>query len=250
MKIGGHVSAAGGFLTVFDRAVAIGANCLQMFVSSPRVWKVGTVDSKTAQRFQEKLKTLDLAPSFVHIKYLVNLCSPNPETVIKSKQALAQELQVAAALGLAGGMFHIGALAGGERANGRAMVIQAIKDIMSQSSKNVLCILENSASLNKIGGTLEEVASMLEAINHPQVAACLDTAHAFAAGFDLRTEAGVEQFVTRIDATIGLEKVAVIHANDSKADLGSGRDLHENIGEGKIGLDGFKALLNHSKLKK
>jgi deoxyribonuclease IV len=247
MKIGGHVSVSGGLLNAFERAQNIGANCFQIFVSSPRMWAVPKVDGATAKAFKEQLRVRDMNPSFVHIKYLVNIASPDNEVVKKSLDAVKQEMRLCSLLGLYGGMFHIGATKGGSNKDGILKVVEAVTEVMAEIPDNIFLLLENSASSKKIGSQLEEIAELLEKINHKRVAVCLDTAHAFAAGYDLRTEAGVDTFIDKVESCFGIEKVKLFHLNDSKSELGSGRDLHENIGDGKIGLAGFKALLNHKK---
>jgi len=249
MKIGAHISTSGGILKTFERAEEIGANCFQIFASSPRMWKVPKIDESTAKTFKEKLNEKEMSPSFIHLKYLINIASPNEETAKKSVTTTIEEMKVCSALGLTGGMFHIGTTKGEDRQEGIEKVVVATKEIVQNIPSDVLLLLENSASSSKIGSSLEEIALLLEKINHPNIAICLDTAHAFAAGYDLTTNEGVYAFVEQIHKTVGLEKVTLFHINDSKSDLNSGRDLHENIGKGKIGSIGLRALLTHPKLR-
>jgi deoxyribonuclease-4 len=251
MKIGAHVSASGGVNKAFERAKEIGANCFQIFVSSPRMWKVGEIEGKDCKLFKQNLKDYDMSPSFVHIKYLCNLSSPNPETIEKSVVALAAEFGLTGQLGLTGAMFHIGSLVGSDRARGIEKVVNGIKKVLDKTPEgNAKLLLENSASSNKIGAKFEEIAEIIQKVGSNRIGVCLDTAHAFVAGYELRDQPGVDAFVQEIENTFGLDRLCVIHANDSKADFGSSRDLHENIGKGKIGSAGFAALLNHPKLKK
>lgn len=249
MKIGAHISASGGALKIFDRAQSIGANCFQIFASSPRMWRVNSADPQVAQKFKQKLKETEMNPSFIHIKYLVNLVSPKEETVTKSIQAVIDELKFASDLGLQGGMFHIGAHQGADPADAIDMLVQKSNQVLSQIPEDVYFILENSATSKKLGAKLEQIATIIEKLNHPQVRVCLDTAHAFESGYDLRTEENVNDYIEQVDKTIGLDLVALFHVNDSKTKLGSNNDRHENIGSGEIGLTGFKTLINHPKTK-
>ncbi|MGI5828036.1 MAG: deoxyribonuclease IV [Patescibacteria group bacterium] len=248
MKIGGHISVSGGVLNAFERAESIGANCFQIFASSPRMWAVPDINEIKAKQFKQKLKSHRIIPSFIHLKYLINIASPNEEIARKSVETVKAEMRICSKLGLAGGMFHIGTTKGGDKQEGLGQVASQVKKILQQIPQDVLLLLENSASPKKIGSTLEEIAELLEEINNPQVSTCLDTAHAFAAGYDLHSEEGVMHFIDSIEKTIGLNRVTLFHINDSKSPLGSGRDWHENIGKGKIGINGIRALLTHPKL--
>ncbi len=247
-KIGGHISSSGGVLKVFDRAKAIGANCFQIFISSPRMWKVNDIDPKIAKTFREQLQKNDMNPSYIHIKYLVNLVSPKKETIEKSIKCIIEELTVANKLGLRGGMFHIGAHQGKDRSEAIEMLVEKCNQVLTKIPKNILLLLENSATDKKLGALLEEIGIVLKKINHPQVKVCLDTAHAFSSGYDLRTKKGVNNFVNEIEQYIGIENLEVLHINDSKAGFDSNIDRHENIGEGTIGSQGLGYLINHPKL--
>lgn len=249
MKIGAHVSASGGYMNVFKRTEEIGADCFQMFVSSPRMWSVPALDSKVGKEFKEVLEQKKMNPSYVHIKYLVNLVSPTELTVEKSIKCIVEELTVAFGLGLRGGMFHIGAHQGADRDNAIDMLVEKSKIVLGQIPKDVLFILENSATDKKLGARFDEIGIILKKLNHPQVKVCIDTCHAFSSGYELRTKEGVDEFVNEIEKYIGLSNLEVIHVNDSKADFDSNVDRHENIGQGNIGIEGFKYLLNHPKLK-
>jgi deoxyribonuclease-4 len=248
MKIGGHVSSSGGFLKVFGRAEAIGANCFQTFVSSPRMWRVPEVDPSVGEQFKRELAEREMQPSYVHIKYLVNLVSQKPDVVEKSVRCIVEELKAAHALGLRGGMFHIGAHQGMDRDAAVEMLVGQSKRVLAQLPDDVLFILENSATDKKLGAKLEEVGKIVRRLDDPRVRVCLDTCHAFSAGYDLRDNAGVDKFVSEIEQHIGLDKLELIHVNDSKAAFDSNIDRHENIGKGSIGIEGFGALLNHPKL--
>lgn len=248
MKIGGHISTAGGVLKVFDRAQAIGANCFQIFTSSPRMWAVKDIEPEVSKKFRKQLDKQNFSPSFVHIKYLVNLSSPNPEVIKKSLITVKKELNIASQLGLAGAMFHIGSLKDSDRSQGVRLVVQGIKEILEDTACGAKLLLENAASSKKIGYSLSEIGNILDKINNPRLGVCLDTAHSFAAEHDLSKVEGVNKWAEDIEKYIGIENLQLIHLNDSKAEFGSGRDLHQNLTKGNIGETGIRAIINHPKL--
>ncbi len=248
-KVGAHVSAAGSLDLSFNRAEELGAECTQIFITPPQQWVQISHPEEEIQKYRAKAQESGIGPNFIHAVYLVSLATPNQEHLQKSVNWLIYSQKTAEKLGIGGTIFHIGSYKGTTQEQAIGQVVQAIKAILSQTGEANL-ILENSAGAgNLIGDTLEELGQIIKAVNNPRLKVCLDTQHAFASGYDLRTKEKVEEWVEVINREIGVEKLVAIHANDSKTELGSKKDRHENIGQGYIGLEGFRALINHPKLQ-
>jgi deoxyribonuclease IV len=249
-RVGGHVSASGGIGKAIDNTLVIGGNCLQIFAGSPRMWARSAYPTSDALAFREGVAKNDLNPVFIHALYLTNLASDNPELVAKSKQAIIMDMTNGSAIGAAGVILHIGSHQGRGWDSVRTQVISEIKDILAHTPEDSVLILENDAGQNGKIGSLEELHEILLAIPSARLQVCLDTAHTHEGDdYDLATEPGLDKWVADIEKFIGIEKLAVLHLNDSKTPHGSHRDQHENIGEGEIGSEGLARLVNHEKLK-
>ncbi len=252
LLIGGHVSAAGGVQNAPERAAAIGANCAQIFVSAPQGWRTFDIADEQINEFRSKCQEHGIGSVYIHALYLLNLATDDHELLTKSINALTYALTMSAKLGVAGVVYHTGSYKQQDRATALANVIDRVKQILKATPEDSILLMENSAGEaegHKIGGTFEEAAEILNAVNSPRFQYCFDTQHAFGAGYDLRTAVAVDTAIADLDRTIGIDRVAVIHMNDSKVELASHRDRHENIGEGFIGNDGLRALLHHPKLR-
>ncbi len=252
LRIGMHTSIAGGYSNALESAHKLGCNALQIFSASPRMWpsgpaRIAEVDAKAFRARREELK---LGPLVIHANYLINLAAPQPMLRTRSIQALHDELVRGIALGADYVLVHPGA--GGEVTPSQSVgfAVDSIRQAAKRLAPTGMRILiENTAgSGTALGARMEEVAEIVRALAGLGVGACLDTAHLFAAGYDIRSEGGLESTIELIDQTIGLERVAVIHANDSKTPLGSKVDRHEHIGEGKIGAEAFARILRHPRL--
>lgn len=249
IRVGAHVSIAGGLLLALERGETIGARCLQIFSSAPQQWKSSRISLNDCERFRTETQIKDLSPVFVHGTYLINLASDNAYSVEQSKQSLIDDLNFCSRIGATGVIFHFGSHPAGWEGK-KQTVIPLIHDILEKTPSDTLFIIENSAgSGKKIGASLEELSTIVSDVDSPRVKICLDTAHAFAAGYDIRTNEAVSQFVCDVGKIIGWKNVLAIHLNDSKVDIGAKNDRHENIGMGKIGLVGFKSLVNHPLVK-
>lgn len=249
-KIGGHVGSSGGVGNAIDNALKIAANCLQIFAGSPRMWARSAYPKDVAQAFKTRVLELDLSPVFIHALYLTNLASDNPELVAKTKQAIIMDMTNGSAIGAAGVVLHIGSHQGRGWDSVKAQVTSEIKDILANTPKDSVLILENDAGQNGKIGSLEELHEILVAVPSDRLKVCLDTAHTHEGDdYDLATEPGLDKWVDDIEKFIGTEKLALLHLNDSKTPHGSRRDQHENIGEGEIGSEGLARLVNHPKLK-
>jgi len=237
VRIGIHTSIAGSYLNALEAARKLGCNALQIFSASPRMWQGGSarVAELDALAFRARREELRLGPLVVHANYLINLASAE------------RMLQRALALGADFLVVHPGSR--GEATAGQAIstVVESVKQASKRAPMGGLRILiENSAGMGTaVGSRLEEVGEILAGLRGLPVEACLDTAHLFAAGYDIKSEGGLASTIGQIESTIGLENVPVIHANDSKIPLGGHVDRHEHIGRGKIGADAFARILRH-----
>jgi apurinic endonuclease APN1 len=249
MKIGGHISTQGGLITAFDRAEAIGAECVQIFESAPQQWGTARLEDAQVQEFRDRMDASGLTPLFIHGKYLMNLASADAKIFKTSASTLRSSLNIAGRIGARGVIFHTGSHKGLGMDAVFEQICEAATRVLSETPEDTWMIFENSAGQGDvIGSKFSELGAIIKKINNPRAKVCMDTCHAFAAGYDLSNEDGVAAALEEFDREIGLENLAVMHCNDSKAALGAGRDLHENIGDGNIGREGFAALLSHPAL--
>ncbi|EKD79907.1 MAG: hypothetical protein ACD_40C00267G0008 [uncultured bacterium] len=247
-RIGGHVSCSGGLQSAITNTLNIGGNCLQIFAGSPRMWARSPYPTKMAEDFRQQSTIHDLQPIYIHALYLTNLASDNPELLEKSKHALIMDMTNSAAIGSSGVVLHIGSHQGRGWEHDKVQVISSIQEVLDSTPSASILLLENSAGQQGKIGSLSELHDLLSTIHDPRLRVCLDTAHAFEAGYNFTSPAGLEMWIKEITSTITLAKVELLHLNDSKTPLGSGRDNHQNIGEGFIGETGLRALINHPKL--
>ncbi len=248
-RIGGHVSAAGGVLNAIQNTLDIGGNCLQIFAGSPRSWARSLYEEKVATEFRVQAEKHDLSPIYVHALYLTNLAAEDANIRAKSKQALIYDMRNAAKIGAKGVVVHIGSHLGRGWEKVREMVREEIVGILEETPKETNFLLENDAGQQGKIGDLEELAFLIGELENERVRVCLDSAHTLAAGHEIRTKSGLEQYIMRVEETVGWGRVDVLHINDSKVDLGGKRDVHENIGEGFVGKAGFEVFLNHPALR-
>jgi len=252
LRIGIHTSIAGGYLNALESAHKLGCNALQIFSASPRMWasgpsRVGEVD---AAAFRARREALGLGPLVIHANYLINLAAQQPMLRTRSIQAFHDELVRGIALGADFVVVHPGACGECKSDQALRLAVESVKQAAKNLPPTPLRILiENTAGMGSaLGSRLEEVGEMLDALQSVGVGACLDTAHLFAAGYDIKTEAGLASTLELIDRAIGLERIPVLHVNDSKIPLGGRVDRHEHIGKGKIGAKAFRRLLTHPRL--
>lgn len=242
MRLGAHVSVAGSLAAGAQRAAEMGCECMQFFTGNPRQWKVVRQGAADRRAFRAHLAEAGIRPLVAHAAYLVNLASPRSAMRRRSVHAVVAAVLAVEDLEGDGVVAHIGSALGEDRESAIDRVARSVLDILERAERGTL-YLENSAGTT-LGADFDELRAVLELVEwHPRVAICLDTAHLFGAGFDLRTAAGVRRCLRECDRKIGLDRVRIWHLNDSKAELGSRRDRHENIGEGTIGREGFRALL-------
>ncbi len=243
MKIGAHVSTAGGLSNAFDRASNIGAEAIQIFASSPRAWKFNQPKEEEVSLFKEKMDQTGIWPCYIHGSYLVNI-GGDPSQIEKSIESLTNNMSVAGKIGAEGVIFHGGSHKGKGFHNIVKQASECLKRVLDNSPENVWLCLENSAGMGShIGSSFEEMGELIHLVQNDNLKVCLDTEHMFAAGYDLTNSDEIPLIMKKFDEEIGLSKLVAVHANDSKVELGSGVDRHENIGDGFIGIDGFKSLM-------
>ncbi len=250
IRAGFHLSIQGSIAGVFDEALELNCNTLQMFSRNPRGWHTKKVSSKEIEEFKARLKESRVWPVFVHTPYLLNLASPNEDVYHKSVQVLKDELETAAALGVPFVVTHLGSHLGQGKKSGFKRIMDAINGLFRDSGNRAIVLLENAAGTkNSVASYFQDIEHILSGIeDETRVGVCFDTCHAFAAGYDLVSAEAVEDTLHRFDEAIGLEKLKLVHLNDSKGGLGSRMDRHEHIGLGKIGEKGFRNILR-SKLR-
>ncbi len=250
VRIGIHTSIAGDLAHSLETAHNLGCNALQIFSSSPRMWPRAAgrrIPEIEAARFRERRAKLGLGPLAIHDNYLINLASPEPVLRARSIQAFHDELVRAVALGADFLVAHPGSSRGPSPQQAIAVIAAALRQAARGIKFDGLRILiENTSGMGTaVGSRFEQLAAILEAVPELPLGVCLDTAHTFAAGYDLRSEAGLERTLEALEHTVGLDRIFVLHVNDSKTPLGSRVDRHEHIGRGKIGLEAFRRILNH-----
>lgn len=253
-KVGAHVSAAVSLELSFKRAKDIGAQCTQIFVSPPQQWTQTPHEKSEVLRYREEMKKCGISSNFIHGTYLINLASDNLDHLKKSIDWLSYGLDLAGKLGMEGVIFHTGSHKGSGLSQTINQITKAIANILNKatptSDATPYLILENSAGGgNSIGSKLSELGQIIKLVGEGKLKVCLDTCHAYAAGYDVKSPIGLRSTLEEFEQEIGLNNLVAIHANDSKFDLGSAKDRHENIGEGFIGKEGFENIINHPKLK-
>ena len=246
MRIGAHVSAAGGISKAVDRAMELGAETIQIFASPPQGWAFKPHPPQEIESFRSKAQEADIRPVFLHGVYLINLATDNAQNLTKAVDSLTFSLDVANKVGAAGVIFHVGSHKGA----GLDAVIDQIRDsfikVLDGAPGEAWLVIENNAgSGQNLGATFAEVGRIMQRVGSPRVKVCLDTAHCLASGYDVTSVEGLERAMEEFGKEVGLENLVAVHANDSKAPLGSGVDRHENIGQGHIGTSGFEAIMGH-----
>lgn len=258
MKIGCHVSIAGGIEKSVIRAQKLGINTMQIFSKNSLTWKERTYTTEEVSNFQKNLIQANIHPVFIHASYLINLASPDETIYRKSIDAFFEEMKrtelLLANLYQPYLIVHPGSHRGSGEKEGISRIIRALNRIVEKGNAlkyRTVVLLENtSGSGSSLGNTFLQLRNMMRGINRKQnIGICLDTCHVFAAGYNLANKEGIRRMIEDLERFIGLEKLKVIHLNDSRYPLGSRKDRHMHIGEGYIGKSGFKTIVNYSSLK-
>ncbi len=251
MRFGFHISIAGGFSKVVERAHARGCETIQFFSRNPRGWKYSPLKKKEVKAFRPSVQSSNLFPIFLHMPYLPNIASFKSKFYKRSIHSIATELQRAEQLAAQYLIIHIGHRMESSEDQAIDAVSQGIDQAFETVKNGVILLVENTAGQGtEIGYTFEQIKKIIEGVHDRQrMGVCLDTAHTFEAGYDLSHRNGIDHTLEKFDQTIGLKRLHLLHLNDSKTPLGSRKDRHWHIGEGYIGLEGFTHLINHPSLR-
>jgi len=244
MKVGAHVGASGGLTTAFERAQGIGAETIQIFGAPPQTWRRRNIRPDECEAFRAGMAETGIEPVFIHGVYLINLA--NPELLAKSAEALGGDLRLASAIAAKGVIFHVGSHKGAGFDQTLPQIADALRRVLGETPDDAWVILENSAGMGgSVGSKFNELGAIMEAVGSPRLKVCLDTEHAYAAGYNVAEGEGLEEAMREFEREIGLDQLVAVHANDSKIALGGGVDRHDNIGEGHIGRAGFEVIMAH-----
>jgi deoxyribonuclease IV len=254
MQVGMHVSIAGSIDRAVDNAVAMDCTAFQIFTRNPRGWDAKPISGKDAATFKEKLKAskIDRYATVAHMPYLPNLSSPEEDPFAKSLSSLIDEIKRCSKLGVPFIVAHLGSHKGAGDKKGIEKLIKAFTNAAQNTPDDVMILLENtSGQQNSVGSDFEQLSSILfELKPAKRFGICFDSCHAFAAGYDLRTEKAASLTLEKLDKAIGFEHIRILHLNDSKGEVGSNRDRHEHIGLGNIGEKGLSYIIRMANSKK
>jgi deoxyribonuclease-4 len=248
--LGAHIGIADGLGNAPRQAVAIGAESLQIFSKSPQMWAGPPIADEAAAEFRAAYTEVGLKGSAVHHGYLINLATPKKAMMARSRKALLDEVQRATKVGVDGLILHPGAHMGEGAEAGLARIVESLNTVIAKSPESpVRLLLENAAGQGTaLCSTFLELKTVLEGVSErARVGVALDTCHLFARGFDFRTAEGYQALMDQVESELGIAEVRAFHLNDAKADLASHLDRHENIGKGKIGVEGFRSLVNDAR---
>jgi len=252
MLLGVHVSSEGKIYEAVERAHKLGCNTMQIFSRNPQRWRNNSLAPQDIAEFNHRREEFNIKPVFIHIPYLINLASPNPRLYEVSIEAYIEDILEAGNLRVDYIVTHMGSHKKTSEAEGIGRLIQALNIILEKTKDiKVGILLENtSGSGSWLGYKFIHQKEILQGLKYKErVGLCLDTAHAYLAGYDISTQVGLEAMLHEIEALVGINLIKLIHLNDAKDKLGSRHDRHEHIGKGKIGLEGIKRIINHPKLK-
>ena len=247
MQVGAHVSVAGGVDNAVDRQLDVGGNCGQIFTTSPQVWQDPGIDSDEAERFRTGSREAGVGPWVIHASYLVNLATPKADLREKSVASMQAELDAADRLGIEYVNVHLGAHTGAGVQQGLDNAASVLDDLDVPDGVTVL-VESDAGSGTKLGDEFDHLAAVLDRSSQ-ELEVCLDTAHVFAAGYDLSTPEAVEETLAEFDDVVGAQNLAYVHLNDSKHGCGTNKDEHAHVGEGEIGTEGMAAFLNHEAIR-
>jgi len=255
MLFGSHVSAAGGVENAPERAAAVGCEVFQFFSRSPQGGPPSKLTPEIIKAFKDNCKQFSQAESYIHAPYYINFASPKPSTRYGSSSVIRQELERGSDLGVNYLMTHLGSSREVGDKQGMMYLVEGLVRILDGYTGTTQFLLENSAGAGKvIGDTFEELGEMIERTEKKskkfkgKIGICFDTCHAFTSGYDLRDKAAVKKTLDKLDRVVGLQRLKLIHCNDSIAGFGEHKDRHEHLGKGKIGLKGFESLVKDKRL--
>ncbi|HID96571.1 MAG TPA: deoxyribonuclease IV [Candidatus Latescibacteria bacterium] len=251
MIYGFHISISGGLSKVTERAVRRGCGTIQIFSRNPRGWRYTALDPVEVETFKAQMRESAITPVVVHMPYLPNPASPDDELHRKSIDSLIEELRRADLLDSPFVVVHVGKHMGSTIDEALRRVASAVNAALAEVRNDVLLLLEGTAGQgSEVGCEFSQIRDVIAQVDEPhRVGVCLDTAHMFEAGYDVSTREGLDKTLAEFDDLVGLDKLHLLHLNDSATPLGSHKDRHWHIGKGEIGLEGFRIIVNHPKLK-
>lgn len=251
MRIGVHVSIAGHIYESLVRAHGLGCDTMQIFSRNPRGWHLSALRGSDVAEFRRLKQKYDIDPVVVHIPYIINLATPDDSLYRRSIDAYIEDLKRSDMLGAEYFVTHLGSHVGSGEDNGIARFSKALNEISKKVKPKAMILLENTAgSGGNIGYRFEHIKRIIDAQNRPDaIGVCLDTAHTYAAGYDIKSKAGLEATLKSFDKLLGLGRIRVVHFNDSLSMFDSHVDRHQHIGEGNIGLAGLRRIIRHPKLQ-
>jgi len=250
MWIGVHVRIGTGYAKAIEYAKRLQCTAIQIFSTNPRSYRTSAIDEAALAAFRTMRHEAGIEKCLIHAPYLINLASDDPKIANGSLNLLKYDLAVAKAGGIDYVNTHLGSYGKRDRNEGFVGACRLLEAALEEIGRNVTLILENSAGAGSLcGGTLAELGRFVKALDHPQLGICLDTAHAWAAGYQIDSQRGVDDFLYEAAEQIGLDRIAAFHFNDTEVPLGGNRDRHHHIGEGNIGVEGFRALVLRPELR-
>ena len=250
MRIGVHVRVSRGYAAAIEHAKNVGCTAIQIFSSNPKSYRLTAINQSALENFAKMRAEVGIDPCVTHTPYLINLASEDPKIATGSVSLLKNDLAIAGVAKIRYVNTHLGSYGKRDRKEGFVTICRALEASLENIPEGVHLVMENSAGAGALaGGTLEELGEFVRTVDHPQLGVCLDTAHAWAAGYAINSAAGVDSFVSQAAEKIGLDNVHLFHFNDTEVELGANRDRHWHIGEGKIGFEGFRAIAAHPELR-
>ncbi|MGD0885269.1 MAG: deoxyribonuclease IV [Thermodesulfovibrionales bacterium] len=249
-RLGVHTSIAGGVHFSMERAKVLGCNTVQIFSHNPRTWSVSPIPEDAILLFKELRKAYDIDPVFIHSSYLINLASPSSNIRGKSANLLIQEMDLADVLDADYVVLHTGSASQVAEAAARKTAIATLREVSKKRYRKASILLENTAGeRGDITSRMTDLAEIIDEVESPLISGVtIDTCHAFQAGYELTSRKGLTGMIKEIEASMGLERIKLIHLNDSKKSFHSRVDRHEHIGSGSIGKRGLQTLINHPSL--
>lgn len=250
MRIGVHVRVGAGYAAAIEYAKRVKCTAIQIFSSNPRSYRTSPPNKPALEAFKASRIEAGIDPCVIHTPYLINLASEDPKIAAGSVALLKADLASAEAGGIRYVNTHLGSYGKRDRNEGFVSACRLLEEVLESIAPETYLVLENSAGAGSLcGGTLEELGRFIKSLAHPQLGVCLDTAHAWAAGYEINTQRGVDDFLYQAAEQIGLDRVHMFHFNDTEVPLGGNRDRHHHIGEGNIGFEGFRALAARPELR-
>lgn len=246
-RLGVHTSIAGGIHLALERAEGLGCTTVQIFSHNPRSWRVRPIPDDSLSKFRDFKKRFDINPVYIHTSYLINLASADGEVRGKSRQLLVQEMDMADSLDADYVVLHTGSASKDDGETGRRRAVESLRTVSHRNHWKAVLLLENTAGeRGDISSRIVDLAEIMDKAGGVLIGGvCLDTCHAFQAGYEISKEEGVAEMAGEIGKHLGLEKVKLIHLNDAKRSFNSRVDRHEHIGSGTIGKEGLGTFINH-----